>query len=321
MPILPNMRLPFALPTWARGLLLVSVMLATTLAAEGCARAEDTQSSAGTNGCSGSEATVFVEYKIWAECLSLLVIGRSEEVHTAIIFVGGDVPADRQPPTPEMLHTFAERSGAISVSRDEHMPVIILGRPGLYGSTGNHQYRHRPMEYGLVARAIELLVQRFELVRVALVGHSGGSSAIMGALSLGAKEGDCVVVASGNYAIAYTTVRKYENAAKPVSGEQKQALQRHIFNHHTSLTGIIHSPRRIFLVGDITDQFAPFLQQVRYAESLETAGHPVRLIEARAPNGDGHTFINMSLEAAAHCLKGEDDARIVRVFEGVLRIP
>src|SRR5215468_1616376 len=315
--MLPRMRRSCALPTWA----VVSLLLLTVALNFSRARADDSNDSAPTNGCSGSGTAVFVEYKIWSECLSFLVLGKGEGVHAAIIFVGGDVPVGRRLPTHEMLHTFAEYSGAISVSRDEHVPVIILGRPGLYGSSGNHQYRHHPMEYGLVAKAIELLVQRFELVRVALVGHSGGSSAIMGALSLGAKEGDCVVVASGNYAIAYTTVRKYENAAKPVSGEQKQALQRHIFNHHTSLTGIIHSPRRIFLVGDITDQFAPFLQQVRYAESLETAGYPVRLIEATAPNGDGHTFINMSLEAAAHCLKGEDDARIVRVFEGVLRIP
>ena len=231
------------------------------------------------------------------------------------------MPVGRRLPTHEMLHTFAEYSGAISVSRDEHVPVIILGRPGLYGSSGNHQYRHHPMKYGLVAKAIELLVQRFRLLRVALVGHSGGSSAIMGVLSLAAKEGDCVVAASGNYEIAEMTVRKYENEGAPVSDDQKRALRRVIFNHHKSLGGIIHGQRRIFLVGDLTDVFALFPQQVRYAESLETAGHRVRLIEATAPNGDGHTFIHMSLKAAARCLKGEDDARIVQVFEGILRIP
>jgi acetyl esterase/lipase len=177
------------------------------------------------------------------------------------------------------------------------------------------------MEYGLVARAIELLVLRFGLVHVALVGHSGGSSAIMGALSLGIKEGDCIVAASGNYELADMTVRKYENQGIHVSSEQKRAWRASVFNHHKSLGGIIHQRRRIFLVGDITDEFAPFSQQVRYAESLEAAGHRVRLIEATAPNGDGHTFVHTSLIAAARCLKEEDDDRIVRVFGGVLRLP
>jgi pimeloyl-ACP methyl ester carboxylesterase len=178
------------------------------------------------------------------------------------------------------------------------------------------------MEYGLIARAIEQLAQQFGLIRIALVGHSGGSSAIMGALSLGIKKGDCIIVGSGNYEIADMAVRKYENQGTPVGNEQKRAWQVAVFNHHRSLGGILPGRRRrIFVAGDPTDPFAPFAQQVRYAESLQAAGHSVRLVEAKAPNGDNHTFINNSLRAAARCLRGEGDARVASVLGGVLRIP
>src|SRR5215471_21356155 len=104
--MLPRMRRSLALATWA----VVSVLLATLAPDFGATRAEDSTALTDTNGCSGSGTAVFVEYKIWSECLSFLVLGRGEGVKTAIIFVGGDVPIGRRLPTHEMLPTFAEYS-------------------------------------------------------------------------------------------------------------------------------------------------------------------------------------------------------------------
>jgi hypothetical protein len=266
-----------------------------------------------------------VEYQNWSECLSFYVFGKVADSHAGIIFLSGDIDGqlDVQVRMSWMFRAFgALANDAAKASLAEHVPVIILGRPGLFGSTGDHRYRHTQLEYELVGRAIEELVTRLRVTQVALVGGSGGSSTIMGVISLGSKQGNCIVAASGGYDIANMAERKYQAKGIGISQQQRAQWHRRLFSHHSSLGGIAKEvQRRIFLVGDSTDTFAPFAQQIRYAESLQTAGLRVQVVEAKSPRGDGHSFTYESLVAAAHCLKGEDDNRVVRVFGGILRTP
>jgi hypothetical protein len=102
-----KMRPTFVLPAWA----IVSLLLATGVPDFSRLRAEDFAATANKNACSGSGATIFVQYEIWAECLSFLVLGEAEGAQAAILFVGGDIPDDRQIPTNQMLHTFAKHRG------------------------------------------------------------------------------------------------------------------------------------------------------------------------------------------------------------------
>ena len=286
-------------------------------------KAEDHPGMIDKNTCTASKGTFYIEYKDGPECLAYYVVGRVPSDGRAIIFVGGDMVWGERLKQIEMFQAFASQmSSAVRAFRDEDVPIVILGRPGLFGSSGDHQNRHRPREYGLIGQAIEQLVRRFKLTRVALVGASGGSSAIMGALSSGTNEGNCIIAGSGAYEIAEIAARKYENQGKPVSREQKREWDNHFFSHHRALSGMAREAlRRVFLIGDSTDLFAPFAQQVRYAETLQRAGHRVRLVEAKSKGGDGHSFVDESLRAAARCLKGDNDERVVRVIGGIDRTP
>ena len=109
-----------------------------------------------------------------------------------------------------------------------------------------------------------------------------------------------------------------------MSKDEKRELRERTFSLHAAVGAISRvSQRRIFLISDPIDSYAPFRQQIQYAELLQRVGQRVRLIEARAPPyGDGHAFSRESLfRAAARCLKGENDAQIAKVFGGILRVP
>jgi hypothetical protein len=125
--------------------------------------------------CAASNRTVYVQYQDWSECITYYVIGRITFTGPLIIFVAGDIPYNQHGQMSEMFQAFSEYvSNAVDAFREEKVPVLILGRPGLFGATGNHEYRHRELEYGLIMRAIEQLAVQFQTTRLALVGHSGG---------------------------------------------------------------------------------------------------------------------------------------------------
>jgi len=207
----------------------------------------------------------------------------------------------------------------------DKVPIILLARPGRFGSTGDHRLRHGEVEYRHVGQAIEKLVAGFKLRKVALVGGSGGSSAIMGALSLGMKAGNCILAASGGYEHPEqlkAKLREYEAVGRVLDKGQKEDWQKALFSHRKAVTGISRDiSRRIFLIGDTIDPYTPFAQQLRYAQLLQVTGHNVRMIEARSRRGDDHSFTYESLRAAASCLSGESDSRIVRLLGGIDRTP
>jgi hypothetical protein len=144
----------------------------------------------------------------------------------------------------------------------------------------------------------------------------------MGALSLGLEVGSCVVLGSGAYNIADLVIAEYKAKGMPVGNEKRLELQGRFFSHHEALAGVsLKGARRFFIVGNSTDPLTPFRQQVRYAESLQRAGHNVRLVETGASRGDDHTFAYESLRATALCLKGADDRQIGRALGGAPRAP
>jgi hypothetical protein len=307
--------------------LLVASCLATLLAtvaylpalhlAVGATAAEPTRGEDCESG------TIYVAYQGKAECLALYNHGDLAGSTKVILFIGGDMPDEllrgRRGPFAVLGDHIGEAAKAFHHDR---VPIIILARPGMLGSTGDHRLRHREVEYRHVGQAIEKLVAGFRWKNVALVGGSGGSSAIMGALSLGMKAGNCILAASGAYEFLEINAAKHEAAGAPLDKRAKQVWKKVIFSHRASVTGVPKDiSRRIFLIGDRIDPHAPFAQQVRYAGLLQSVGLNVRMIEAKSPRGDNHSFTYESLRAAASCLRGESDGQIVRHLGGIDRTP
>src|SRR5205807_1713764 len=80
-------------------------------------------------------------------------------------------------------------------SRSLRMPYLYLGRPGTYGSSGEHARRRTPREIDLISAALDAIKSRLGYTRLHLAGYSEGGHA---AAALLARRSDlgCVVLAS-----------------------------------------------------------------------------------------------------------------------------
>ena len=131
--------------------------------------------------CSGS-GKVWVEVDGHGDCLRFYGPQTSSRAQPPLIFLEGDVVEQSQPrtnpPTWQVLDSYRRLSpaimqlGADQVSAATARTFILLARPGIYGSSGNHLQRRREREVALVNGAVDLLKKRFGWSSIDLSGLS-----------------------------------------------------------------------------------------------------------------------------------------------------
>jgi len=84
--------------------------------------------------------------------------------------------------------------------------VIVLERPGTFGSSGNHLRRGQVAEFLVLNSALDAIRQRYNIQQFVLMGHSGGATAAAALLTLGRNDVSCAVLTSG--ALGLLDVRK-----------------------------------------------------------------------------------------------------------------
>ncbi len=168
---------------------------------------------------------------------------------------------------------------------------VELARPGVYGSSGDHQQRRRPREVALVDAALTALKRAFGWDRIDLAGFSGGGH-LVAALMARRHDVDCAVIASGNVSVRQ---RNRENGwAADITGYAD-------FVDPIDLVAEVarHPPRRIIVLTDPLDRTVSAACQTAYADALRAAGLAVdpRLVPARDPTH--HVLNDAALLAAA----------------------
>jgi pimeloyl-ACP methyl ester carboxylesterase len=261
--------------------------------------------------CAQVEGAVWVSHKLGTECLATYVsqsaFNRDQsKPKSLVVFLHGDHLSGRKPIG--NYEKITPASLARSMRRQSSTPgtaYVLLARPGVYGSSGDHKQRRRAKEFHSIAAAIEILRERFGSPRIVLVGQSGGSAAIGAVLTLGATNIACAVMGSGVYAVnARAEFRRKLLGQRPrpdcdVTGycDAYESI-----NH---VDRIVADPaRRLIVIGDPRDQNTPFDLQLDWAARLRKAGHSVEVIEAEGRGPDHHGVARRSLEVARDCLSG-----------------
>jgi pimeloyl-ACP methyl ester carboxylesterase len=190
------------------------------------------------------------------------------------------------------------------VGAQGHVPAILLGRPGTYGSGGKHcTIRGRQIKADLVNAALDGLKKRYGIRAWALGGHSGGGTLVAEML---ARRDDlrCAVISSG--ASAYRAYLQARGLLKP--GEK---LTR--FDPYEALDSIPADPqRRIFVIGDPRETNVPFSARKRYFEGLRARGHAAWLIPLeRAKDSRHHDLVDFGELADGMCAAGESTEAII----------
>jgi Prolyl oligopeptidase family len=282
-----------------------------TLAVTTAAGASDEATSAAA--CERTPRQVFVSTAYGTECIRYFVsAGVSAHAPMAVFHFHGDVRRD--------IAAAPQRVGALArgfqiradatAARLGSLQVYI-GRPGLFGSTGDHARKREPKEFHSLNAALDKIKARFGIERIALSGQSGGGSVVGALLSLGRTDIVCAVPGSGAFDLAELyTVRRARDGKSVTDGRLAQRQAR-LYSPIEHVDQIPKDPnRRIFVVGDPRDSNTFFSQQREFAERVKAAGHHVVLLSAPGTGPKKHEVGRIANEIASLCLQGRSDAEI-----------
>ena len=174
---------------------------------------------------------------------------------------------------PYGLQVIAEQV-ALSTQRT----FVDLARPGVHGSSGNHQQRRRLREVKLVDAALSALKSAFGWTSFDLAGLSGGGH-LVAALMARRSDIGVAVIASGNVSVRRRN--QEQGRAADVTGYTDFVDPIDIVDEVAR-----HPPRRVIVLTDPSDKVVSAACQTAYVEALRGAGVRVehRLIRALGPS-------------------------------------
>jgi pimeloyl-ACP methyl ester carboxylesterase len=176
------------------------------------------------------------------------------------------------------------------------LPFVFLGRPGVYGSSGDHKERRRPREVALVNGALDMIKARHAVGAYVLAGHSGGGH-LAGALLSRRSDVACAVIAAGVVAVEERIHAR---------GWPKDATG--YADYVDPIKEIEQVPRgtalRVFVIADPEDTIVPFATNRAYAMALKDHGVSAHLVQARGGGPDRHQLSRSAQTVAGWCARG-----------------
>jgi hypothetical protein len=262
--------------------------------------------------CAALPHAVWVRHSLGEECIRYYPSPDVDRAQRAQFYFHGDLLSDRvvlgpyQTQSPASLLRVAARE-----AKSQKTPFIFVGRPGAYGSSGEHIKRRQPKEVYSLNAAVDAIKARHGLSRILIGGQSGGAGVTAALLTLGRTDIDCAVATSGVYSVLELAEVKYRKM-----GQRPRALydvtgypNPYDPIHHVD--GIRPDPaRRFFLIGDPDDQNTVFPLQKKFYEAVKAAGHHVVLLTGFGRGPDRHGLTHYGYAVSGWCAAGLSDTEI-----------
>lgn len=185
------------------------------------------------------------------------------------------------------------------------VPVVVVARPGTYGSSGDHGQRRQPGEYASLNAALDRIKERYGIQRFVLLGHSGGATAAAALLTLGRTDVRCAVISSGAFDLLNRAEMLREaRGRRPRPGLDTTGLAAP-YDPLDHIQEIAHNPERVVIIlGNPKDKVTPFPLQLAFANALEDAGHRVQVHIHPAKGPSYHNLLgNVAIETAGGCAR------------------
>lgn len=249
-------------------------------------------------------------------CIRYFPSANALGAETAVLFMHGDVLSGGIAQAREAYVKSASRSLQIAradrAAKEIGLPVIRIGRPGVYGSTGASHSRERrmPVEAHLMNAAVDAIKARYGYQRIQLTGLSGGGGLVGALLTMGRTDIDCAVVASGAVSIKTRARLLGSKEAQRGLDQTGQPLSA-VYDPIDHVVGVKpDSRRRVFVLGDPQDSAVAFESQQEFQQKLVATGTPSTLLTAAAADTQHHQLASEALLVAAWCKSGVADAQI-----------
>jgi hypothetical protein len=172
-------------------------------------------------------------------------------------------------------------------------PFILLSRPGIFGSSGEHKQRRRKLESQLMSAALDGIKQRYIASEFVIVGLSGGGHVLASLLGL-RSDIVCAIPASSvsSPKLRWTQLgRTSDLTGFADSYEPLENLENTIF----------HPKLRVFVLGDLRDTNVPWSTQTPLADKLRELGVAVETINAIGSDTQHHFLGTSGLKLGRLC--------------------
>ena len=202
-------------------------------------------------------------------------------------------------------------SFANQMAREIGRDVVVLSRPGVYGSTGANHFsdRRTPQEAALIHAALDGLKMRYHWSRLHLSGQSGGGGLVAAMLTLGRADIDCAAMSSGVSAVRLRTAD--QNPKNP----DKNMTGRYLYETYDPMDHIeriVPDPqRRLFIVADRRDKRVSYASQRQFFLALKARGVHALFVESFARDRNYHSLTWQGVRAAGACAAGRSDDEII----------
>jgi pimeloyl-ACP methyl ester carboxylesterase len=261
--------------------------------------------------CPDEAGYLWLPLKSGDACLRYFASTDLQGADTAIVYLTGDrdklllTRPDQIPANTAQAQTAAMQR----LSRQAAVPVVMLARPGTYGSSGDHRLRRRMTEeFEPLYAGLDLLRRRHGIRRLVLWGHSGGATAAAAMLTMGRTDLQCAVMTSAAFDyLERWRINRIRGGPAP-SAERGQVLARAMYDPIAHVGGVMPDPlRAVYVLGDPRDTVTPFVLQTEFANALQRAGHRavVRQVNGRPPEYHDMSE-NSGFRQATACARGDE---------------
>ena len=197
-------------------------------------------------------------------------------------------------------------------------PVLVLGRPGLRGSSGDHaRDRHTAAEVGLVDAGLTALRRRFGIEELVLLGFSSGGAVVANLL---ARRNDIACAVIGSAPLDLEAYYRRPDGSLPDSYAMRSG---ELADPLDSLQAI-RPGAEIYVIGDRRDRLVPASSWTTWVTAAERRGLHVHAAEVagldrpefgRGATASRHLTISRGFEVARACAIGMTPDQVMRALQ------
>lgn len=222
----------------------------------------------------------------------------------ALVYLPADqISSDRPEATYESRNPKAMQELANGMQARAAQPFILLSRPGILGSSGDHRQRRQAGEARLVSAALDEIKAKHGIREFGLVGLSGGGHTVAALLGW-RSDIVCAVPAS---AVSSPKIR-WQSLG--LAGDVTGLADPYETVEHLK-AGVFHPALRVFVLGDPKDSEVPWASQTPLAQRLRELGVATEILTGEGGGIKRHVLGGSGQAVGAMCLAGKPTAEIL----------
>jgi hypothetical protein len=240
-----------------------------------------------------------------AECLRYWAAGLKDgAAPAALVYLPADqITAGRAEATYETRNPKLMQEIVDGMQARAGVPFILLARPGMLGSSGDHKLRRQAGEARLVSSALDAIKAKHGIREFGLVGLSGGGHTVA-ALLAWRSDIVCAVPASS------VSSPRLRWQALGLTGDITGTAEPYEPVDQLRAGGF-HPRLRVFVLGDPKDTEVPWVSQTPLALRLRELGVATEIVTGEGTGVKRHVLGGSGQAIGAQCLAGKPTADIL----------